>query len=179
MLEQKEAIAMERALLSSAKPPFLFPSKSLHLHPPPVVVTRRTRILHAGAKGFTGSRSPPATYAKEQKPGTNGGGGDDDDEIPQEVIERMGVRIMVSVGVPVAIGIGLLNFIGELKDRNLWDVPLWVPFTTTLLFFGTSTFGIAYGALSSSWDVDRKGSMLGLEEFERNWVEMWKEEEDR
>ncbi|KAK9045183.1 hypothetical protein V6N11_059072 [Hibiscus sabdariffa] len=129
--------------------------------------------LHANAKGFSGTPRPRDTAKdKNNKNKSN----NEDDEIPQVVFERMIRRILVSVGVPLATGVALLNLFGEAKDRNLWDVPLWLPFLTTLITFGASTLGIAYGTLSSSWDAERKGSLLGLEEAQRNWVEMWKEE---
>ena len=59
-----------------------------------------------------------------------------------------------------------------------FDVPLWLPFLTTFITFGASTPGIAYGTLSARWDPEKKGSFLGLEKAQRNWVEMWKEEND-
>ncbi|KAG8492033.1 hypothetical protein CXB51_015764 [Gossypium anomalum] len=39
---------------------------------------------------------------------------------------------------------------GYPKERNLWDVPLWLPFLTTFNTFGASTLRIAYGTLSAS-----------------------------
>lgn len=76
----------------------------------------------------------------------------------------------------MATGLALLHLFGVVKEQNLWDAPLWLPFLTTLITFGASTLGIAYGTLSASWDPKKKGSLLGLEEAQRNWVEMWKEE---
>ncbi|KAL1059530.1 hypothetical protein V6Z11_1Z031600 [Gossypium hirsutum] len=117
--------------------------------------------LQANAKGF--SSTPQATKNEDEK-------------IPQVVFERMIARILVSVGVPMATGLALLHLFGVAKEQNLWDAPLWLPFLTTLITFGASTLGIAYGTLSASWDPKKKGSLLGLEEAQRNWVEMWKEE---
>lgn len=101
-----------------------------------------------------------------------------DDEIPRVVFDRMIVRILVSVGAPLATGLTLLKFFEIVKEKGLWDIPIWVPLLTTLLTFGVSAFGIAYGALSSSWDVESNGSVLGLEEAQKNWVEMWREEDE-
>lgn len=142
-----------------------------------------TLKTHAGAKGFSSNRpsivdeSNDVTIKKRPINGGNNGGGDDDDEIPREVLYRIIGRILVSVGVPLALGLALLQLYGELKDRGIWDAPLWVPFLTTLITFGASALGIAYGALSSSLDAEREGSFLGLQEVQRNWVEMWKEED--
>ncbi|CAN1267580.1 Uncharacterized protein PAM68-like [Linum perenne] len=91
----------------------------------------------------------------------------------------MTARIFVAVGAPMGLGLGLLSLIGYVKERNIVDVPMWVPFLTTLFTFTVSIMGIAYGGLSTSLDKDRKGSLLGIEEAKMNWGEMWKEEEER
>ena len=67
---------------------------------------------------------------------------------------------------------------GIVKDQHLWDVLVWLPFLTTFITFGASSLGITYGTLSTSWDLEKKGSLLELEEAQHNWVDMWKEEED-
>ena len=130
---------------------------------------------HANAKGFSGSPSTVGSEISSNKSKKNNE--DDDDEIPQEVFNRIIVRILVSVGFPMGLGLAILHVIGVLKEQHLWDVPMWLPFLTTFLTFGASTLGIAYGTLSTSLDAERKGSLLGLEEVEKNWVEMWKEED--
>ncbi|CAN0891750.1 Uncharacterized protein PAM68-like [Linum grandiflorum] len=91
----------------------------------------------------------------------------------------MTARIFVAVGVPMGFGLGLLSLIGYVKERNLADLPMWIPFMTTLFTFSVSIMGIAYGGLSTSLDKDKKGSWLGFEEAKENWVEMWKEEEKK
>ncbi|KAE8678283.1 putative late blight resistance protein-like protein R1B-19-like [Hibiscus syriacus] len=171
-----------KTLLSSETQQFYLPKPSLR-NPrtatilPAIIKTHKQNQswkLHANAKGFSGT--PPVKDSAAKKSSNNKNNKSEDEEIPQVVFERMIRRILVSVGVPMATGLALLHLFGEAKDRNLWDVPLWLPFLTTLITFGASTLGIAYGTLSSSWDSERKGSLLGLEEAQRNWVEMWKEE---
>ncbi|MBA0625625.1 hypothetical protein Godav_003407 [Gossypium davidsonii] len=98
----------------------------------------------------------------------------EDEEASQVVFERMIARILASVGVPMATGLALLHLLGLAKERNLWDVPLWLPFLTTFITFGASTLRITYGTLSASWDPKKKGSLLGLEEAQCNWVKIWK-----
>lgn len=115
---------------------------------------------------------------KEKPSSKNPKNDDDDDEIPQVVTERMLVRIVAAVGLPLATGIAFLNVFEYIKENHLWDVPVWLPFLTTLLTFGTSALGIAYGALSTSWDAEKKGSILGFEEAQKNWVDMWREEDE-
>ncbi|KAE8681466.1 putative late blight resistance protein-like protein R1B-19-like [Hibiscus syriacus] len=154
--------------------PYLRNPRTATIHPAIIKTHKQNQPwkLHASAKGFSGTLPPVKDNAAKKSSNNNS----KDDEIPQVVFERMIKRILVSVGVPMATGVALLHLFGEAKDRNLWDVPLWLPFLTTLITFGASTLGIAYGTLSSSWDSERKGSLLGLEEAQRNWVEMWKEE---
>ncbi|XVE64288.1 hypothetical protein DITRI_Ditri07aG0088800 [Diplodiscus trichospermus] len=129
--------------------------------------------LQANAKGFP--NTPPDTR-KENADNKNNN--NDDEQVPQVVFERMITRILVSVGVPLATGLAVLHLFGVAKEQNWWDVPQWLPFLTTFITFGASTLGIAYGTLSASWDPEKKGSLLGFQEAQRNWVEMWKEEND-
>ena len=110
--------------------------------------------------------------------GKNGKDDDDDDKIPEAVWERIMFRILFYVGVPLVTGVALLQVFSIMKEQNLWDVPIWLPFLTTFLTFGASALGIAYGTLSTSWDAQREGSFLGFEEAQKNWVEIWKEEEE-
>lgn len=135
--------------------------------------------LHAQqAKGFGGG-SPNSMQKKENAPknSSNQEDDDDDDKIPTIVFDRMIRRIMASVGLPLALGFTLLQVFSILKEKHVWDVPLWVTFITTFVLFGSSVLGVAYGSLSTSWDPEKKGSVLGFEEAKLNWDEMWKEDE--
>uniref|UniRef100_A0A0D9XLU4 Uncharacterized protein n=1 Tax=Leersia perrieri TaxID=77586 RepID=A0A0D9XLU4_9ORYZ len=107
----------------------------------------------------------------------NGGGGEgDDDELPQPVFDRILRRIMFMVGVPMASGVGLLNLYGALERDQGVAVPTWLSLLTILVAFGTSALGIAFGTLTASWDPEKEGSLLGLEEARANWPVLWKEE---
>ncbi|KAJ1404403.1 PAM68-like [Sesbania bispinosa] len=132
----------------------------------------------ASAKGFSSSRPSivESDVTGKRKPSRRDN--NEDDEIPREVFYRIIRRILFSVGVPMGLGLAFLHLYGELKDRQIWDAPLWVPFMTTLLTFGASALGIAYGTLSTSLDAEREGSFLGLDEVQKNWVEMWQEDQD-
>lgn len=81
------------------------------------------------------------------------------------------------MGGPLAIGFALLQLFSVSKEQHLWNVPKWLPFLTTFITFGASALGVAYGSLSTSLDAEEEGSFLGFEQVEKNWVEMWKEEE--
>ncbi|KAL3524324.1 hypothetical protein ACH5RR_017158 [Cinchona calisaya] len=139
----------------------------------------RKWALHAEAKGFNrlqqqkdGANEARKSYRR------NNNGEDNDDKIPDVVWERILFRILFYVGVPLVAGIFILQVFGTIKEQNLWDVPIWLPFLTTFITFGASALGIAYGTLSTSWDPEREGSFLGFEEAQKNWVDMWKEEDD-
>jgi hypothetical protein len=108
-----------------------------------------------------------------------GGAGKDDDEIPQAVFDRILQRILFTVGIPMASGVALLNVYDALKRGRGVEVPSWVQLLTILLAFGTSALGIAYGTLSASWDPDKEGSLLGIDEARTNWPELWKEDVDK
>lgn len=104
------------------------------------------------------------------------GGCRGDDELPQVVFDRILRRILFTVGVPMASGVALLNVYDALKRGGGAEVPSWVQLLTILLSFGTSALGIAYGTLSASWDPEKEGSLLGVDEARTNWPELWKEE---
>ncbi|XP_021295933.1 uncharacterized protein PAM68-like [Herrania umbratica] len=177
-----------KTLLSLATPQFYLPKPSLWGPRTPTILptiiknqnqiqSSSTWELQANAKGF--ASTPTASVKKKAaNEDSNNNNNNDDEPVPQVVFDRMIARILVSVGVPLATGLALLHLFGIAKEQNLWDVPLWLPFLTTFITFGASTLGIAYGTLSASWDPERRGSILGLEEAQRNWVEMWKEEND-
>jgi hypothetical protein len=113
-------------------------------------------------------------------PKANGGGGKqdeyDDDELPQPVFDRILGRILVTVGLPMASGVALLNVYEALKSNQGVELPSWLSLLTILVSFGTSALGIAYGTLSASWDPEKEGSLLGIEELQANWPVLWAEE---
>ncbi|KAK9672588.1 hypothetical protein RND81_12G110300 [Saponaria officinalis] len=140
--------------------------------------------LHAQAKGFGNtSKNSTSIQKKENASKTSSnkqeeGEEDDDDTIPQVVFDRMLKRILASVGLPMGIGLLILKVIDYLKEEQIWDVPLWVAFMTTFVFLGSSVLGVAYGSLSTSWNADKTGSLLGFNEAKENWTQMWKEDEE-
>jgi hypothetical protein len=139
-----------------------------------------TLIPQASAKGFSNTRKPSSTNKKNNdvtiNKNPNNKDNDEEDEIPTVVMYRIIGRILFSVLVPMALGLSFLHLYGELKEREIWNGPLWIPFLTTLVTFGASALGIAYGVLSTSLDAEREGSLLGFQEVEKNWVEMWQQE---
>ncbi|KAG4939620.1 hypothetical protein AAZX31_16G161600 [Glycine max] len=170
--------AFNLSKLSPWKPNF----QAYHHHPTHKLNYPFTTLKpRASAKGFS-STGPPTVASDNanttKKPMRRKNNDDDDDELPQEVMYRLIGRILFSVGVPMGLGLALLGLFGELKEKHVWDAPLWLPFLTTLLTFGASSLGIAYGALSTSLDAEKEGSFLGVEQLQKNWVEMWQEKQE-
>ncbi|ESW24153.1 hypothetical protein PHAVU_004G106700 [Phaseolus vulgaris] len=128
----------------------------------------------ASAKGFS-STPPPVGRDNNERP-IRKKNNDDDDELPRPVIYRIIRRILFSVGVPMGLGLIFLHIFGVLRENQVYDAPRWLAFITAFLTFGASSVGIAYGALSASME-EKDGSFLGVEQIQKNWVDMWQEEE--
>ncbi|PHT66696.1 Protein PAM68, chloroplastic [Capsicum annuum] len=93
--------------------------------------------------------------------------------IPEIVTNRMITRMGYSVGIPLFIGLLFFPFFYYLKVGLKIDVPTWVPFIVSFVFFGTALLGVSYGIVSSSWDPMREGSTLGWNEAKKNWPVFW------
>ena len=93
--------------------------------------------------------------------------------IPEVVTNRMMGRIGLSVGIPLFIGLLFFPFFYYLKVGLKIDIPTWVPFIVSFIFFGTALFGVSYGIVSTSWDPMREGSLLGWNEAQKNWPVFW------
>ncbi|EJK62573.1 hypothetical protein THAOC_16807 [Thalassiosira oceanica] len=115
--------------------------------------------------------------------------------IPERVAQRMGKRMLPFVGLPLfgslASFVGfwyvccpsgrthaaendivthmlliiLSRYMATYKDMVFQ--PALVA-TTSFVFLAIGLIGITYSVLSSSWDDDREGSALGIEEFGKN-----------
>ncbi|KAI3468550.1 hypothetical protein Pfo_025213 [Paulownia fortunei] len=103
--------------------------------------------------------------------------GEEDDReegvIPEIVTNRMMSRMGFSVGIPLFIGLLFFPFFYYLKAGLKIDVPTWVPFLVSFIFFGTALLGVSYGIVSASWDPLREGSLLGWNEAQKNWPVFW------
>ncbi|XP_065869212.1 uncharacterized protein PAM68-like [Euphorbia lathyris] len=164
--------------LTGSSSPSPSPSK-LHTNFLPTTPRNLTKWQqNANAKGFTSKKPPPIKQPKLEFeiPKIQNSGGEDEEEIPRDVFNRLILRVCVCVGVPMVLGYGFLSIFGALREQG-YDVPKWMPFLSSFLTFGASCFGIPYGALSTSLDPDRKGSVLGFDEAQKHWVEMWEEED--
>lgn len=88
--------------------------------------------------------------------------------IPEVVSDRMLRRMLAFSGVPT--GVGILTFFVSyyLVINQVVELPSYFVLLVTLGCFGLGVVGLTYGVLSASWDEDRPGTRLGLDEFRVN-----------
>ena len=102
----------------------------------------------------------------------------DETSIPEVVSRRMLRRMIIFSGIPVSLGV-FVFFGGYIViTRHIAELPNVAVFLTTLGCFGLSVVGLTYGALSSSWDEDALGGLLGIDQFKLNsgrMVEAWRQ----
>lgn len=101
-----------------------------------------------------------------------------DTQIPEVVSRRMLTRMLTFSGIPTGLGIAIFFISYGLVVRQVVDLPNVAVLLTTLGCFGLGVVGLSYGALSTSWEENRPGSWLGLDEFQVNFGRMthaWRE----
>ncbi|EAZ36811.1 hypothetical protein OsJ_21150 [Oryza sativa Japonica Group] len=164
------------------------PSNS-RAHPPLLARARRNKSSRIDAdadaepKVITiGRPGKKSRRRRGQPPPSKEEGSEEEDEeeeeerdvaIPEVVTNRMMRRVGVSVGAPLAVGVAFLPAFYYLKKAAKVDVPTWIPFGVSFLFFGAALLGVSYGIVSASWDPAREGSLLGWNEARRNWPVFW------
>ncbi|GKY91263.1 hypothetical protein MPSEU_000098900 [Mayamaea pseudoterrestris] len=88
--------------------------------------------------------------------------------IPEKVAQRMGRRMLPFVGLPLFAAMGtFVGFWYFATYKNMEFQPAAVATTTVFLLF-VGLLGITYSLLSASWDPDREGDLLGVDEFKTN-----------
>ncbi|MEA5616597.1 PAM68 family protein [Cronbergia sp. UHCC 0137] len=98
--------------------------------------------------------------------------------IPEIVSQRMIRRVAVFCGLPTALGIATLVTSYLLVSFTEIQLPPIAVLLVNMGLFGLGVLGITYGVLSASWDEDRPGNLLGLNEFSTNWgrmIETWRD----
>lgn len=92
--------------------------------------------------------------------------------IPEVVSDRMLRRMLAFSGIPT--GVGILSFFVSyyLVVNQVVELPSYFVLLVTLGCFGLGVVGLTYGVLSASWDEDRPGTRLGLDEFRLNFGRM-------
>jgi hypothetical protein len=91
--------------------------------------------------------------------------------IPDLVGKRMIARSVVLSGVPTVLG--MVVFIGSyFAITHGIKVPNVVVLLVSMGCLGLGVLGLSYGILSASWEEDRNGTWLGLDEFKLNFGRM-------
>jgi len=88
--------------------------------------------------------------------------------IPEKVAQRMGKRMLPFVGIPLFGTLG--SFVGfwyMATYRDMEFQPALVA-TVSVALLVVGLLGITFSMMSASWDPDREGSLLGLDEFSTN-----------
>jgi VIT1/CCC1 family predicted Fe2+/Mn2+ transporter len=92
--------------------------------------------------------------------------------IPEAVSNRMLRRMLAFSGVPTVLGVLTFFVSYYLVVNQVMDLPSYFVLLVTLGCFGLGVVGLTYGVLSASWDEDRPGTWLGLDEFRVNFGRM-------
>ncbi len=89
--------------------------------------------------------------------------------IPEVVSQRMVKRMAVFSGVPT--GLGMASFVSFywIVSHDWLEIPTYVVFAVSLLFFGIGVLGLSYGIFSTSWEEAVPGSWWGWQEFKLNF----------
>lgn len=102
--------------------------------------------------------------------------------IPEVVSRRMVRRMTFFSGIPTLLG--MLTFVVSyfiVKQGGI-KLPTSAVLLTSLGFFGLGVVGLSYGILSTAWDEEQVGSLLGIEQFGVNFARMrssWKEAKEK
>jgi hypothetical protein len=94
--------------------------------------------------------------------------------IPDVVSKRMARRMALFCGIPTGLGMSSFVIFYWLFSQELLELPPYVVLFVSISLFGLGFLGLSYGILSASWDENRVGSRLGIEEFQLNWGRTWK-----
>ncbi|MFM6312805.1 MAG: PAM68 family protein, partial [Dolichospermum sp.] len=92
--------------------------------------------------------------------------------IPEVVSQRMIRRVAAFCGIPTFLGIASLVVSYLLLTLADIQLPPIAVLLVNMGLFGLGVLGITYGVLSASWDVERPGNIIGLDEFSTNWGRM-------
>ncbi|MGF1539351.1 MAG: PAM68 family protein [Pleurocapsa sp.] len=88
--------------------------------------------------------------------------------IPDVVSKRMARRMVFFCGVPSALGMSSLVGFYWLFERGIIDFPPYLALFVSIGFLALGVGGLSFGIFSASWDEDRVGSLLGIEELKIN-----------
>lgn len=123
------------------------------------------------------SSTATAEKATKEKRSVNRQDSADLSAIPDAVSKRMIRRMALFSGIPTALGISSFVVSYYVVINEIFELPTIAVLLVSLGFFGLGVVGLSYGILSTSWDENRVGSMVGGEEFALNlgrMVQAWK-----
>ncbi|MEB3160080.1 MAG: PAM68 family protein [Synechocystis sp.] len=92
----------------------------------------------------------------------------DENRIPEVVSRRMVRRMALFSGIPTALGMSSFFVFYLIVSRDWLEIPNYVAFAVSLLFFGLGVLGLSYGIFSTSWEESLPGSWWGWSEFRLN-----------
>ena len=92
----------------------------------------------------------------------------DEDRIPEVVSRRMVRRMALFSGIPTALGMSSFFIFYWIVSHDWLEIPNYVAFAVSLLFFGLGVLGLSYGIFSTSWEESIPGSWWGWSEFRLN-----------
>ena len=102
--------------------------------------------------------------------------------IPEVVSQRMIRRVAGFCGIPTVLGISSLVVSYLLVTFAHIQLPPIAVLLVNMGLFGLGVVGITYGVLSASWDEERSGTILGVDEFSTNWgrmTEVWRDSQKK
>jgi len=88
--------------------------------------------------------------------------------IPEKVAQRMGKRMLPFVGIPLFGVMGTFVTFWYLATYKDLQFQTGLVATSTIVVLLLGLLGITYSVMSASWDPEREGSLIGLDEFEKN-----------
>ena len=88
--------------------------------------------------------------------------------VPTQVTDRMLGRMLGFSALPLLAAVGVLPLFYYLKVVQHVELPNWLGITVSSTCWVVSGLGLSYGALSSSWDLDRTGTFFGTDEVKKN-----------
>ena len=96
----------------------------------------------------------------------------DEGIMPEVVSQRMLRRVVPFAGIPIALA--FLVFIGFYVANTQFelDLPPSIVAGATQVLFVTSFGGITWGVMSTSWEEDEEGTLLGWEQVQKNTAMM-------
>ncbi len=88
--------------------------------------------------------------------------------IPDVVSKRMARRMVFFCGIPSVLGMSSLVIFYWLFNKEIINLPPYIALFVSVGFLALGVAGLSFGIFSASWDEDRVGSLLGIEELKIN-----------